>query len=152
MKKMKKLTRKGLDELANEMPQINEIQQSELVGGLVFFNNTGTIFMGKVGESDEIRLILPNEYPYGSGIGLTQASSYAQYNVVSFYAQTCVTSNNYSGFEFFCDDDIQGFSVSLSPFDDGRLFVFSPCNTYEPIYNESLIDMFTSGSQALDAR
>jgi hypothetical protein len=38
MKNLKKLTRKGLDELANEMPQVNELQQQECVGGDAYIN------------------------------------------------------------------------------------------------------------------
>jgi hypothetical protein len=72
MKNLKKLTRKGLDELANEMPQVNELQQQECVGGIVCFDQYGN-YLGVAGINDTIKICslpdyMENIFPEGYSV------------------------------------------------------------------------------------
>ena len=54
------MTRKGLDELAKEMPEMKSVEQSECVGAYRFYLNTGGFTKEesfKIGESEEIRIL-----------------------------------------------------------------------------------------------
>lgn len=66
MKHLKKLTRKGLDELAKEMPQVNVKQQSGMVAGASYYNDMTLWHVGNVGYGDSIYVI--GGYDYGQMI------------------------------------------------------------------------------------
>lgn len=86
MKKLKKMTRKGLDALANEMPQVNEIQQRECVGGATFFDQYGN-YLGLYGLTDDIQIIDPAFVSHtASGVALNQFyNNQTRLGVISHY-------------------------------------------------------------------
>ena len=53
---MKKLEKKTLDELAKIMPVITEKEQSCIMGGVKFYNESG-VYLGTIGSSDELRFV-----------------------------------------------------------------------------------------------
>lgn len=58
---MKKLTKKNLDELAKEMPTINENMQRSFIGGDIFYDQSGN-FLGNFGPGDAFKVISDPEY------------------------------------------------------------------------------------------
>lgn len=53
---MKKITKKSLDELAKVMPPMSEQEQRSFIGGERYYSPSG-VFLGKVGSSDQIRIV-----------------------------------------------------------------------------------------------
>ena len=74
MKKLKKLTRKGLDELAKEMPEMKSVEQSECVGAYRYYYDTSDgSFVNSFsdGGSEEIRIV-----SYSTWIDLNEIPNY----------------------------------------------------------------------------
>lgn len=95
MKILKKLSRKGLDELAIKMPQVNEIQQKECVGGAVFFSEYGS-YLGQYGQNTDIQIIDASLVSQtASGIALNAASDCLQLNVINYYIEQSVQDKTY---------------------------------------------------------
>ena len=119
MKKLKKLTRKGLDELANEMTKVNKLQQLDYVGGTDYFDPYGNK-LGSIGTLDNtIKTITVSDYEdvlesynnssnkstFNSNLGTTISSdlpSYILENVFNSYAETYAPKAG--GFRFYDDD------------------------------------------------
>ena len=93
MKKLRKLTRKGLDELANEMPQVSEIQQQAFVGGACIFDYYGN-FLSEIGSDDIQVLSCTQSSTDSSGIALIAANYGAQMGVVNFFVSRSPYASN----------------------------------------------------------
>ncbi len=59
---MKKLTKKSLDELAKEMPIIDETYQKTFIGGTYYYDIASGTFFGQIGSSDDVRFVNSSEY------------------------------------------------------------------------------------------
>lgn len=87
---MKKLTRKKLDELAQMMPKISEEEANALIGGTIYYNLSG-IFLGKVGDSDALRVVASdvwNEYKNNAAFGTYTEEKYQNMGVPLSEAST----------------------------------------------------------------
>lgn len=71
---MRKITRKSLDELAQEMPVISEIEQRSIVGGDDYqLTEWGTIkLLRRTEEEDDSLLVFDKEGNYKTGIDITK--------------------------------------------------------------------------------
>lgn len=77
---MKKLTKKSLDELAKQMPVLDEIHQKTFIGGTHYYDLSGN-YLGKIGSSDEVRFTTPESYSYYLPINAENGgSSFANVN------------------------------------------------------------------------
>ncbi len=88
---MKKLKKLNLNQLATEMHEIGEVDQSNYVGGSVFFDPSGN-YLGTSGLGDDIQIISADEFihnqTYGlssSGVAISSSSSGTQWAVVNHY-------------------------------------------------------------------
>lgn len=71
MKHLKKLTRKGLEELAKEMPQVNEVEQSECIGAYRIYltdSDCSKESSTKIGVSEDIKIMTPALYSNFMGL------------------------------------------------------------------------------------
>ena len=63
---MRKITKKSLEELAEVMPIIHEVEAKSFVGGTIYFDISGNR-LGTVGSSDELRVVAKEEWEdYGN--------------------------------------------------------------------------------------
>lgn len=52
----KKITKKTLDELRKTMPVLSEEEMSKVNGSVMYYNQSG-VYIGKIGDSDELRFV-----------------------------------------------------------------------------------------------
>lgn len=75
---MRKLRKMNLDELAQEMPVLSEEEQRAHEGGAFYYTMSGD-YLGKVGDSNEIRIISADTYynlsGNANGVGMDVVSS-----------------------------------------------------------------------------
>jgi hypothetical protein len=100
----KKLTRKSLDELAKEMPTINENMQRSFIGGDIFYDQSGN-FLGNFGPGDAFKVISDSEYDdlvqyginpnrtYGVSLADTSISTSVKYKVMMGYLSSYGITN-----------------------------------------------------------
>lgn len=82
MKKLKKLTRKGLDELAKEMPEMKAVEQSECVGAYRIYLDTGDGSKSQswqFGDSQEIKVMTASDMTNLAG------ENYGEYETLERY-------------------------------------------------------------------
>lgn len=92
---MKRITRKNLDELAKEMPILDEVHQKTFIGGTHYYDIASGTFLGTVGSFDDVRFVTPSEYAMCES---TNAQNYGSTFVsISSGTQTTYIRNLYGG-------------------------------------------------------